>query len=250
MCYKRFIYLNTNDRISTSTNSKPKFKLPEGILYNNSVIKLSSGSLPYSFYQVITGSNDTVLFTESGEVVATATLDPGTYTGGQLATQLKTQLEVISPDSRTYTVTYDSKTLFFTIVPSAGTVIIEKESTAASLLGFSSSADSSDADSVTSVNASELEPINTLFVCSNTLGSSKSVSTNSNFNILAKIDITSDFGERIVFSNLSKEGSFFMSRPISFIDFFCVSDTGVLIDFRDKEWKLCLEINPTKAPVL
>lgn len=66
-------------------------------------------------------SNNKIYFQENAGIAATATITPGVYDITTLPAQIKTQMEAVSPNVRTYTITYSSSTMKFTIAVSAGT---------------------------------------------------------------------------------------------------------------------------------
>ncbi|MCL4456265.1 MAG: flagellar hook-basal body complex protein [Nitrospirae bacterium] len=92
---------------------------------------------------VVTSSNQTIFFTDSGGANKTATLATGTYTGSQLATEVDTKLTAASTD--TYTVDYGTTTANkFTITSSNAAFDLQVENasfTAERLLGFTTEND-------------------------------------------------------------------------------------------------------------
>ncbi len=92
-----------------------------------------------NLYTVTTGSNDGLRF-DPGTGAVTATLSAGTYTGAQLATQLKTAMEAVS-GGKTYTVSFNETTGKYSITNDSGNgtslslLYSNAASTAKSLLG-------------------------------------------------------------------------------------------------------------------
>lgn len=75
--------------------------------------------------KVITDLNDYLWFMATGTFWQKITLDPGFYTGTQLAAQLKSKLDAnaaFSAIPMTFTVSYSDDTGSFTITPSAGQI--------------------------------------------------------------------------------------------------------------------------------
>ncbi|HAK87689.1 MAG: hypothetical protein A2X55_09205 [Nitrospirae bacterium GWB2_47_37] len=86
---------------------------------------------------VVSASNQTIFFTDSGGAGNTATIATGSYTASELATAVDTALTAASVD--TYTVAYSSSTHKFTITSSNAAFDMQVEnasSTAERLLGF------------------------------------------------------------------------------------------------------------------
>lgn len=86
---------------------------------------------------VVSASNQTIYFTDSGGANKTATIATGSYTAADLATAVDTALTAASVD--TYTVAYSSSTHKFTITSSNAAFDMQVEnasSTAERLLGF------------------------------------------------------------------------------------------------------------------
>jgi phage anti-repressor protein len=80
-------------------------------------VELVSAIVPKSQY-VINSSNNTIYFDE-GSGVLTATIAVGNYTSSELATEIKTAMDLVG--AKTYTVTVDSKTDKYTIAANVGT---------------------------------------------------------------------------------------------------------------------------------
>lgn len=90
---------------------------------------------------VLDATNNVITVTLVSSVTTSVTLTPGSYTGTTLATELTT--EMTSQTADTYTVTYDNVGLFFNIVISASTFKVEAVGTINSVLGFSTTTDTS-----------------------------------------------------------------------------------------------------------
>ena len=97
-------------------------------------------------FQVKAGSNDKLVFAAGGGNI-TLTLTAGSYTGDELATELKTRLEADNGNSDTYTVSFDETTNKFTIANAAGSAntltlrFSNAGSTAAQMLAFDTNND-------------------------------------------------------------------------------------------------------------
>ena len=107
----------------------------------------------YDEFEVITGYNDALDFNEDGSTEIESTLDSGTYTGADLATEIDTQLTADGAGS--YVVAFNPVTCKFTITKSAGTfeLMWNGTNTATScgdLIGFVTSAEDNGALTYTS----------------------------------------------------------------------------------------------------
>lgn len=78
----------------------------------------------YSDLIIIDDYNRYLSFSEGGSTV-TATLDKGAYTPTELCTALKSKMEAVSPNARTYTWTFGSLTRKFTVSVNTGSLSIE-----------------------------------------------------------------------------------------------------------------------------
>jgi hypothetical protein len=89
----------------TATSSSASFPVNNLTDYIRAKEWRSSGNF------TITDSNKYIDFKESsGGAEATATLTTGDYTSTTLATEIKTRIEAVSPNARTYTISYSSTT--------------------------------------------------------------------------------------------------------------------------------------------
>ena len=77
-------------------------------------IELVNGSVPAALYNINTGWNK-FTFGETGNQTWTVTLTPGQYTATQMCAELQTQLNALSGKLNTYTVSYNSITMFASI---------------------------------------------------------------------------------------------------------------------------------------
>lgn len=101
-------------------------------------IALDTFIMTNTFYNV-TSSNNTFVFQENVGASATATLTAGNYTISDILTSLKTAMEAVSPNSRTYTLTANTSTNKLTIAVSAGTFSVLATGGLNLMLGFSRS---------------------------------------------------------------------------------------------------------------
>jgi hypothetical protein len=89
-------------------------------LSNIAAIKIIEVQIPFSWYVFNSGNNTFRLFEENQLVTSSiVTLPVGNFTSAQIATNLATALTAASLNTRTYSVTYSSITLKFTITSTA-----------------------------------------------------------------------------------------------------------------------------------
>jgi len=102
------IILNSKNRIG-GTDGSFTYKLTELLTSDVDRIVCMSCLIPKSYYLIQTGINDTFTLTESGSS-ASVTLSAGNYTLNSLKTNLASKLNIASPHSYTYAITYPSST--------------------------------------------------------------------------------------------------------------------------------------------
>jgi hypothetical protein len=120
----QFITLRSTDRISGSSG-EATFHLPGLDLPKRHTVFLVSLTVPYTWYNVESPDN-VFAFRETGAVTDTATftITPGSYSSAQLAALLKTGMDAESPNSETYTVSYEPTTGKMTFATNdAGTTV-------------------------------------------------------------------------------------------------------------------------------
>lgn len=107
------LLLNTrNSELPDNYDTFWVINLPRLNYIRSYAITLESVEFPNTVYP-INSTNNKIYFSEDGGGTLTATLDANHYTGAQIATEIKTQLEAAG--GGTYTVTFDSQTQKLTI---------------------------------------------------------------------------------------------------------------------------------------
>jgi len=123
----QFITLRSVDRKS-GTDGDCIFSIPTRNLPKQHSFFLHNVSIPVTWYN-IDAPNNVFYFRETGAITATAsfTIPPGNYTSLELAQLLETEMTANSPNTNTYTVTYDFVTGKMTFATgSADTVEFEE----------------------------------------------------------------------------------------------------------------------------
>lgn len=125
---------------ANSANTGGGIKTDSGVADPSKVTLDSYDVRIKNIYTVTTGTNDGIRF-DPGTGAVTATLAPGSYTGAQLAAQIKTAMEAVSGGGKTYTVSFSETTGKYSITNDGanGTALSllysNGASTAKSLLG-------------------------------------------------------------------------------------------------------------------
>lgn len=106
----QYITLTSSDRVR-GTSGDAYFRVPQLDLPTTWSFWLVGAQVPLSFYYLEAPDN-TVHFRETGAVTASAsfTITPGSYTSAQLAVLLEAGLDGASPNSLTYSVSYNANT--------------------------------------------------------------------------------------------------------------------------------------------
>lgn len=106
-----------------SARNWPLFKLGgKKPLENIAGIKILEAQIPFAWY-IFNSTNNTFILTESGFASVIVTLPVGNFTSTQMATILQNALTLVSPNTLTYTVSFDSTIQKFTYYNNAATSI-------------------------------------------------------------------------------------------------------------------------------
>lgn len=121
-----FINVSSQQRIDfpTSSSSNFRIKLQAPVLFARN-ISLVQANIPYAWFVFNSSAtapfnarvNNHIRFVDSTTLAVDAQINPGTYNITDLMTEMKTQMEAVSPD--TFTFTYDMNTLILTITSSS-----------------------------------------------------------------------------------------------------------------------------------
>lgn len=170
----RLVYINSLNR-TTGTNEDfyinenltngPHFGPPQV----PSRVKLVRASIPYTWSNVTT-SNNKFSLTDGGGTFAIV-IPPGNYTGTTLATAVNAAITAAGP-LETYTVTYSTTTLKFTVSATGNFQLnFTGADSAGNLLGFGNVITPLGA-AVTSTNVASILPDYEMFICSDLIGGS------------------------------------------------------------------------------
>ncbi len=229
-----YIYLNSvNSTFSDITKYHTFFLTKPIIAHDRKItIKLQDAEVPVSYYNIITGYNDTFSFTikDINDLTKSysITFESKNYTSKQLVTYInaKITLDGAVANGITTSISFDEQTLKFTIQCVADTAIIKKieinDTLATRIMGFSkgiTTADSTIASlSLTAPNASNLNRTKNIYFFVKSFNTNNSNSDLNQANdILAKVQAGVKFNDIISYQNSS---DLFINIPenISYID--------------------------------
>jgi len=112
----RVMYINSADVNKTDESTDISFLFKDAIhtrADEGMLVSVLSASVPYSFYNIRTGVNDTISYAVNTIPKLPIVLPAGNYNAQSLATQLKTLLAAATPTCD-MTIVFDSKTLKYT----------------------------------------------------------------------------------------------------------------------------------------
>lgn len=204
-------------------------------------------TVPFKFYP-INSSNNLIYFQENLGAAVTATITPGSYTIATLITEIQTEMNLVSPNARTYTVTYDTILDLFTITGSAGTYRMlfgtNTASSASSVIGFSN-VDTSLALAQTGDRGPVLSGVPNLFLRSNFLGLStpqRYILADGISNAICAIAVNVNFNNLIIYDNVSNNPCQCNISNFNTIDFMVTDYLGNIIDLRGANITIELEL--------
>ena len=267
-----YIYLNSYYSEFNQDTKYHRFNLTKPIIgdRNNISLRLSEAEIPLSYYNVITGYNDTFsckMTIQSGEsAIYNVTLPQKNYS----ATQLKNKINAsLSSQNRsglfgdfTLQVDYDTQTLKFVLTgaKTAGDDKISKievmsSTTALRLLGVTNSLSTDDTSSDTKFlefpNAVNTNRTKNIFFFTNVFDTENSNNRNDGGTILAKVQAQKVFKEIISYQN---ESDALISIPkqntyIDHINIKLLDDDFEFLDFNrlNFTFSLVVQLTPKKA---
>ena len=268
-----YIYLNSYYSEFNDTTKYHRFNLTKPIIgdRNNISLRLSEAEIPLSYYNVITGYNDTFsckMTIQSGEsAIYNATLPQKNYT----ATQLKNKINAsLSSQNRsglfgdfTLQVDYDTQTLKFVLTgaKTAGNDDIRKievmsSTTALRLLGVTNSLSTDDTSSDTKFlefpNAVNTNRTKNIYFFTDVFDTENSNNRNDGQTILAKVQAQRFFNDIVSYQN---ESDAFISIPQQntykdHINIKLLDDDSEFLDFNRLNFTFSLVVQLTPKKVL
>lgn len=250
----RVFHVDSKDRVNSSgasDNFYVSFPVTQDI---KGTAKLLSCNIPISYYP-IDSHNNVIDFQENVGAAVAATITPGVYTPIELATEIKTRMDAASPNTRTYTVSYNSNTAKYTIAISAGTFTllfssgVNAVNSANRALGFPAS-DIATGASQTSEYVIDISGPKYLLIKSNALYASgtdpQGEQSNTNVNdgaVLSKINMNGNFGEVITYVDTGVPESYSVdTKTLRRIDFYITDHNNRRVSLNGHDWDLDLMV--------
>ena len=268
-----YIYLNSYYSEFNDTTKYHRFNLTKPIIgdRNNISLRLSEAEIPVSYYNVITGYNDTFsckMTVETGEsAVYNVTLPQKNYKVIQLKDVINASLSSQNRSGLfvdfTLQVDYDTQTLKFVLTgaKTAGDGSISKievmsSTTALRLLGVTNSLSTDDTSSDTKIlefpNAVNTNRTKNIYFFTDVFDTENSNNRNDGGSILAKVQANSLFNTIVSYQN---ESDAFISIPqqntyIDHINIKLLDDDSEFLDFNRLNFTFSLVVQLTPKKVL
>lgn len=267
---RKVLYINSQDRdVGGSDEDFTITKVIQEFPIEPKSVKLISASIPYTWDNITADNND---FSVDEDTVGTEafTIPPGNYSGTQLASTIQSMLNTGATLTQTYVVTFSTQTLLFTFTttgPNGFQLIFPLSGSAAALLGFNpgTTYPGVPALTFTSINKAVLVDDYEIFICSDLVrGSDNGVipwntsaapAANSQYQILARVPISSCFGGIINYT-ASIDLPFFITTQSQFgkvkaigdattVRFFLSFPSGNTVDLNGYHWtcEIILDFN-------
>lgn len=231
----------TSSEFDDGTVNRPEYRLVGGIIDRVRKIKVANVVVPVTYY-IVNSNNNSFDFEEAaGGGVTTATLTAGNYTSTTFMTELKTQMEAVSSNTYTYTITLSDSTKKLTISTGANFEIDVASSK--TLTGFSAATTA--ATSQTATDILNLSGPNQLYLRSNiaTRIDTKAVVKNSALfnNVLTTVPINVNTFD-VVFKSYNESQYFNSDIDIQDLEFYFTDDNDNIIDFNGGIFSLTIQL--------
>ena len=254
-----YIFLNSVNSIFNDNSKFHTFSLTKPILGNDKKIqiKLQEAEIPISYYNIISGYNDTFSFTVTNTSNASKTYSftfpQKNYTSKQIITYINSEIvtQGASVNGITTSISFDEQTLNFSINCTADTTIVKRIEIgtilANRIMGYTNGFKTDDSTlsklSLISPNASNLNRTKNIYFFIKSFNTNNSNSDLSEANdILAKVQANVKFNDIISYQNSS---DLFINIPdsISYIDKIelkLLDDDNEFLDFNRLNFCLSL----------
>tara|TARA_R100000951_G_scaffold111368_1_gene110310 strand:- start:580 stop:1416 length:837 start_codon:yes stop_codon:yes gene_type:complete len=216
------LYLNSTDATYDSSLKRYRFQLPYPVMTSNKSLayRLVESEVPVSYYNVVSGYNDTFVFKHTSTTdeikTYTITIPEQNYSAVELASYINTsivaQTKIVNGISTV--VNFSEQSLKFSINCSADTSIIKSievlESSATKLLGCVSGSTTGDQTSgnltLVMTNACNLNRTKNIYIMTDEFGLDTRSNTNkSHLSILSKVQASTAFPNIISYQNEADE---------------------------------------------
>ena len=263
---QEYIYLNSIYSIFDNETKYHKFNLNKPIIaHGNTIqIRVSEAEIPISYYNVIAGVNDSVVFkvtyTGNNEINYDITIPEKNYDADQMEQFLNTALTLLDSDGITLRIAYDEQTLKYTLTASYEganpTTILKIEvvsSTANRTLGITDGLSTGDVNVTTAtlkfLNSANLNRTKNIFLFMKETFDTDNTNNDSNqgHTILGKIQASQLFGDIVSYQN---EADAFISLPsqVTYLDHInikLVDDIWTYLDFQRLNFGISLIVQYT-----
>lgn len=253
---RRVLYINSQEENRTSGNNED-FVITKNIEEWDRApksVKLISASIPYTWNN-ITAVNNT-LEVDLGSGFTTLVINPGNYTGSELANILQTELQVLDPN---FAVSFDDQLLQYNITNTNNfTLQFSLTGSLATVLGFNPNSSYGPTNNLTSINNAVLLQDYDLFICSDIVNGSdngiipwkenNTFTLGSQNQILSRVPVCGEFGT-IQRYNAHPELPFFTIKQSRFarnrgeqssIRFFLKFPSDLNVDLNGYHWSAVL----------
>ena len=263
---QEYIYLNSIYSIFDNETKYHKFNLNKPIIaHGNTIqIRVSEAEIPISYYNVIAGVNDSIVFkvtyTGNNEINYNITIPEKNYDSDQMEQFLNTALTLLDSDDITLRIAYDEQTLKYTLTASYEganpTTILKIEvvsSTANRTLGITDGLSTGDVNVTTAtlkfLNSANLNRTKNIFLFMKETFDTDNTNNDSNqgHTILGKIQASQLFGDIVSYQN---EADAFISLPsqVTYLDHInikLVDDIWTYLDFQRLNFGISLIVQYT-----
>ena len=267
---QEYIYLNSIYSIFDDETKYHKFNLNKPIIaHGNTIqIRLSEAEIPISYYNTITGVNDSIVFkvTYTGDnKTYNITIPEKNYDADEMENFLNTSLTALDANDIALRIAYDTQTLKYTLTASytgAGSTKILKievvSSTANRTLGVTDALTTGDISltkaTLNFLNSANLNRTKNIFLFMKETFDTDNTNNDSNqgHTILGKIQASEQFGSIVSYQN---ESDSFLSLPnqVTYLDHLnikLVDDIWSNLDFQRLNFGISLIVQYTPKKIL
>lgn len=245
----KLVRLSSKD--ATIKKSNGEFSVNFGSVQHESFnkcigVKVEECSFYNIFYNIRTGVNDVLKFEETGQAVATITLDEGFYTLNDIQTAIKAKMDpLLIGGTVAITLTPYSKKLIFTFSGTTVKLYYDAVSTMAETLGIGVTT-AVFSTVVTADNVPKLGGLTHAYVHSRALGSDNLFDSKGirKMDVLKVVPMLSEFGAQEQYSNFDDldRNIFGSARGISTIDLKLTNADNEVLNLQQTHFKIILKL--------
>jgi len=262
-----YIYLNSRYSQFNQDTKYHRFNITKPIIgnLNDISLRLAEAEIPISYYNIITGYNDTFsfkhiyMFNDSPFAhTYSFTFPQKNYTSKQLLTYINAQITIAGAviNGVTTSLSFDEQSLKFTITCVADTAIIQKieitDTLATRIMGFTTGDATPDTTNVntlslTSNDATNLNRTKNIYLFTDVFDTENCNNNNEGQTILSKIQASQKFGDIVSYQN-SSDLFFKIPQQNTYIDHINIKlldDDDEFLDFNKLNFCLSLAVQLT-----